>query len=58
MSISKKNQIILFIVVAICWFIAGGFMIGTYLPIGISFIVLGLVFVALTANGYRQMKNQ
>jgi hypothetical protein len=58
MPISKKNQLILFLVAAIAWFIAGGLLISIYLPIGIALLVLGLVFIALTVNGYRSMKNQ
>ncbi|NVM19400.1 MAG: hypothetical protein HWN80_16995 [Candidatus Lokiarchaeota archaeon] len=58
MPISKKNQTILFLIVAISWFIAGGFTIGTYLPIGMSFFILGFIFVILTVKGFRGMNNQ
>ena len=58
MPISNKNQTILSLVAAISWFIAGGLFIGTYLPIGISFLMFGFIFVALTANRYKKMKNQ
>ena len=58
MPISNKNQTIISLIAAIAWFIAGGFSIGTYLPIGLSFLVLGFVFVALTLNRYKRMKNQ
>ena len=58
MTISKKHQTIITLITAIVWFIAGGFLIGTYLPIGLSFLVLGFVFIALTLNRYKSLKNE
>lgn len=57
MSISKKNQTFIFLIVAILWFIAGGLFISTNLPIGMSLLTLGFVFVALTATNYKKIKN-
>ncbi len=58
MPFSKKNQIILSLIAAIAWFIAGGLLIGISVPIGISLLTFGFVFVALTVIGYKKMKNQ
>jgi hypothetical protein len=58
MPFSKKNQTILSLIAAIAWFIAGGLLIGISVPIGISFLVFGFVFVALTVIGYKRTKNQ
>ena len=58
MPFSKKNQTILSLIAAIAWFIAGGLLIGIYVPIGISFLILGFIFVALSLIRYKRMKNQ
>lgn len=58
MPFSKKNQTILSLIAAIAWFIAGGLLIGISVPIGISLLIFGFIFVALTLIGYKRMKNQ
>ena len=58
MPFSKKIQAILSLIAAIAWFIAGGLLIGIYVPIGISFLILGFIFVALSLIRYKRMKNQ
>ena len=58
MPFSNKNQTILSLIAAIAWFIAGGLLIGIYVPIGISFLILGFIFVALSLIRYKRMKNQ
>jgi len=58
MPFSNKNQTILSLIAAIAWFIAGGLLIGISIPIGISLLIFGFIFVALTLIGYKRMKNQ
>jgi hypothetical protein len=58
MPISKRTQTIISLIATISWFIARGFLIGTYLPIGLSILILGFAFVVLTLNRYKRMKNE
>jgi uncharacterized membrane protein len=54
--ISNKIQMILYLIAAIAWFIAGGLLITTYLPIGITFIIFGITFLALFTMPYKKSK--